>query len=216
MEENMQDNANETTQTEQSNSTEQRQEQEEKKHICFKNHCWKMCLGMIIAAFIGGFLASYFVIDQIMERSAHKYYAVPPHIIEQKMFNDMERDFRDNMRDIEKIMQKTHRPPIPKKPGIGISPIFTDQNIKVKSEFEDGIFSVSVNLKPFQGDEDKISYSVHGRKLTIFGKSVITKENGSEEIAFSQDFLLPDGADILNIKKYKDGKKLIISIPVRE
>ena len=29
-----------------------------------KKHCWKKCLAMVIAAFLGGFLAVYFVASQ--------------------------------------------------------------------------------------------------------------------------------------------------------
>lgn len=189
---------------------------EEQKYICFKNHCWKMCLGMIVAAFIGGFLAVYFVSDQIMERSVRQYFNVPPHIMEQKFLNDIDKSFRDDMKNIDKIFHKPHKLPKFKNPDIGITPIFMPDSVKVKSEFEDGNFNVTVSLKPFQGDENKINYSVQGRKLTVFGGSLINDGNTSEEIAFSHDFLLPKGADILHIRKYKDGKKLVISVPVRE
>ena len=38
----------------------------------------------------------------------------------------------------------------------------------------------------------------------------------NENVSFSQDFLLPANADINNITKTKDGKKLIISVPLKD
>ena len=73
---------------------------EEKKHICFKDHCWKMCLGMIVAAFIGGFLATYFVADQVIER-CHR-----DHFIKHNSFNDFDRNFEYNMKYIDKVIKK--------------------------------------------------------------------------------------------------------------
>ena len=205
---------NETPETIEVNETNEIKEQQ--KHICFKNHCWKMCLGMVIAAFIGGFLAVYFVTHQIMENSVRQYLYVYPYKMEQKFLNDMDKEFRADMRNIDKIFHKPHKLPKFKNHDIATTPIFMPDGVKVKSEFEDGNYNVKISLKPFQGDEDKISYSVIGRKLTVFGSSLINEGNSTQEISFSHDFLLPKGADILHIKKYKDGKKLVISVPVRE
>ena len=43
------------------------------------------------------------------------------------------------------------------------------------------------------------------------------KDGKTEQtVAFSHDFILPKGADTMHISKYKDGKKLVISVPVRD
>ncbi len=87
--------------------------------------------------------------------------------------------------------------------------------IKVKSEIEDNAFKVIVGLKPFQNDENKINYNVTQRKLTVFGNSQVNDKNKQEDISFTQDFILPENADITNISKTKDGSKLVISVPLK-
>ena len=82
--------------------------------------------------------------------------------------------------------------------------------------FVDDKFNVIVSLKPFQGDESKVNYNIQGRKLRVFGKSKVTDKDYEHDIEFSQDFILPENADTAKISKVKDGKKLIISVPLKE
>lgn len=189
---------------------------EQDKHICFESHCWKKCLAMVCAAFIGGFLAFYFVADQMM----HKYYRphFNPHQFERKMFDNMDRMYKQDMKAFEdafnmrgkfKKMKKLHEADF-------AMPVFMMDSVKIKTEFDDGKFNVIVGLKPFQDDENKVNYNVEGRKLTVFGSSEVKDKDFQHDVAFSQDFILPENADTANITKVKDGHKLIISVPVEE
>lgn len=212
------------------------------KHICFENHCWKMCLGMVIAAFLGGFLATYFVADQIAERQLYKFE--PKHVqIEHPLFDefediqkhqpdDMKRLFDfirnknlNNFQEFEDKWEKDfddnldreierHYKRIGKNPFEILS--FNSNEIKIKTKTDNDKYEVIVGLKPFQNDENKINYNLRGKKLTVFGNSEIKEKGKDESIAFSQDFILPDNAQTMGISKKKDGDKLIISVPLEK
>ena len=185
------------------------------RHICFENHCWKMCLAMVIAAFIGGFLAFYFVADQIMERK-YKNVRFHPKYIEHKIFDDFEKQYKRDVKSFEDMFEKhhkIHRDMLNNDFGM---PVFMMNAVKIKTELDDNNYNIVVGLKPFQGDDNKIQYKINGSKLTVFGESVVKDKNMEQDIAFSQDFILPDNADIDNIKRIKEGKNLVISIPLKD
>ena len=198
---------------------------EVRKHVCFENHCWKKCLAMVLASFLGGFLAFYFVADQVMYRQQMKMHHRPHHF-EKRMFDDIERIHHRQKHDIDKIFEDDMKA---FKEAFKINknferkmladygmPMFMMDTVKIRTEFNDNVYNVIVCLKPFQGDESKINYNVKGRKLTVFGKSQIKEKDYENDVSFSQDFILPENADISKVSKTKDGNKLIISIPMKE
>ena len=77
---------------------------QENRHVCFEKHCWKQCLGMVIAAFLGGFLAFYFVADQTMQR-LHHHHLNKPHRMEQRMFDDMHRMYKQDMKAFDDMFK---------------------------------------------------------------------------------------------------------------
>lgn len=182
----------------------------DEKHICFEKHCWKKCLAMVCAAFAGGFLAFYFVTDQVMHR-----YHFNPQRFEKRMFDDMERMYRNDIKAFEDSFNLRKKAKKMKHPEFAM-PAFMVDSIKVKTEFDDNKFNIITDLKPFQDDADKVNYNVAGRKLTVFGSSEVKDKDFENDIAFSQDFILPENADTANITKVKDGHKLIISVPLKE
>ena len=184
---------------------------EEKKHICFKNHCWKNCIATIIAAFLGGFLAMYFVTDQVMER-CHKDHLMLSGLSNIDDFNkniEFNRKYNEKMMKKQARQMKTHSP-------FATDTIFIFEPVKITSYFKDDDLNIVISLKEFQGDENKINYNISGNKLTVFGESKIRNGKKEEDIAFSHDHILPDNSDTANIKKVKAGDNLIISIPLRE
>lgn len=186
---------------------------EQRNNVCFENHCWKKCLAMIIAAFIGGFLAFYFVADQMM----YKYHInhFNPKKFEKRMFNDFEKSYKQDMKRFDDMLKKPVNMPKIKYNDFAM-PLFIMDAIKIKTEFDNNNFNVIVDSKPFQGDENKVNYNITGRKLTVFGESTVKDKEMEHDISFSQDFILPANADTANIKKIKDGKKIIISVPLKE
>lgn len=178
-----------------------------------EKNCKKRCFAAVAAAFLGGFLAVYFVADQIAERHFRDYGAYKNVQFDGRMFNDIEKMHAKEMKKIDKMMNEMRVPPF-----FGDDFIMKDivmNPIKVKSEIEDDSFKVIIGLKPFQNDENKINYNITARKLTVFGSSEINTKNKREKISFNQDFILPENADISAVSKIKDGNKLIISVPLK-
>ena len=91
---------------EENNLNQQQNNNEPKKHICFENHCWKKCLAMVIASFLGSFLAFYFVADQAMYRQQKH---IPPHHFEKRMFDDFERMHHKKQHDIDKMFESIEK-----------------------------------------------------------------------------------------------------------
>ncbi len=187
--------------------------------------CMKKCIAMVLAAFLGGFLAVYFVTDQIMERSFKKHYhpPMPPERFERNIYKDMDRMYKNDMKAFDEAFKKfdknfdKHMGKLPKfKHNELDMPFFITEPVNVRTEFDDNKFEVIVPLKPFNNDEKKINYNVSGRKLSVFGSSEVKDKDFSQNIQFSQDFILPENADIANISKEKDDNELIISVPVKQ
>lgn len=185
----------------------------ENRNVIPEKHCWKKCLGMLLAAFVGGFLAFYFVADQAMQR-IHYRHAFKHHNLERMMLDDMDRMYRQDMKAFDDMFKKNKKLKA-KHHDLGM-PFFMMDNVKIKTEFDDNKFNIIVCLKPFNGDESKVNYNVEGRKLTLFGSSQVKGDDFEQDVAFSQDYILPKNADIANITKEKDGNKLIISVPIKE
>ena len=193
---------------------------EDKPKSCLNNNCWKQCLAMTFAAFLGGLVAFYLVMDQMMERKFRHDNSFYPYHFEKRLAHDFDKQYRHDKKSFEKMLkhQREMQNDMMRK-DFWIPNITTDfmpEEVNIKTDFDDDKFEVKINLKPFQGDENKVNYNVRGRKLTVFGESQVKDKNTEENISFSQDFILPENADISNIQKIKDGKDLIISVPFKK
>ena len=213
----MEENENNNTENQEiQENTVNEEIKEEKKHVCFENHCWKMCLGMVLAAFAGAFLAVYFVSDQIMERQFKKHVPPVPHHVryERNPFEEMDRFdeiYEKNLRDFEQTFEHFKKFDTPSV-HMPVTPNFATDSVKIKTDINDNEFKITIGLKPFQNDENRINYNINGRKLTVYGDSHINDNGYEEDVSFSQDFILPENADIMNIIKKKHGDKLVISV----
>jgi hypothetical protein len=183
---------------------------EENKKVCFEGHCWKKCFALVCAAFLGGFLAFYFVADQML----YKFYRpqINPQKFEKRMFDDFEKMALDSRMPIDNNLKMNKKM---LKMQNGDSPAFLPEAVKIKTDFTDNKFNIIVGLKAFQDNEDKVNYKVTDRKITVFGSSEVKDKDYEREISFSQDFILPENADTTTITKTKEGHKLIISIPLK-
>lgn len=187
---------------------------EPKQNVCFESHCWKKCLAMICAAFLGGFLAFYFVTDQMMHKYSN-FHRFNPHKFERRLFDDVDRMYRNDIKAFEDAFRHNDFKPQMKHAKFPVSDFMMD-SVKIKTEFDDDKFKVIVGLKPFQDNADNINYNVNGRKLTVYGSSEVKDKIYVHDVSFSQDFILPENADISAITKTKDGHKLIISVPLKD
>lgn len=191
--------------------------EQKNRHVCFENHCWKKCLGAVIAAFIGGFLAVYFIADQMVQHN-YKMMLQHPQKFEKKLFNDVDKLYRRELKHFDDFFYNPRQDFAFAEfdDDFAKLPLFMNDSVKVNTSYDSDKFNVIIGLKPFNGDENKINYNVAGRKLTVFGKSKVQDDNFEQDIAFSQDFFLPQNADILKISKVKKGNKLIISVPLKK
>lgn len=175
----------------------------------WQNDCWKKCLLIAFFAFLGGFLATYFVMDQMIEKQFKRHANMfQPKIIERQIFNDFDKIYKKEMKELDRIQKKFEN-----YNNIAM-PIQMIDSVKIKSEIDDGNYEITVDLKPFNNDENKIKYAINGKKITVYGNSQVKDNYYEEDISFSQDFLLPKNADTTKIKQIKEFNKLIISIPL--
>lgn len=195
-----------------SNMEENNNNQENNKYSVHECHCWKKSLVIALGAFLGSFLAFYFIADQMAERTLiHNFN---PYKYEKRMIKDIERMYKQDMKAFDDSFNFDKK--FINKHQNFITPVFMPDTVKIQTEYDDNKFNVIVGLKEFQNDENKIKYTVKGRKLTVFGNNEVKDKDFEHDISFSQDFVLPENADTTNISKIKDGNKVIISVPVKE
>lgn len=212
---------------------------ESKKARC----SWKECLCMMLAAFLGGFLAVYFVTDQFFYRH-YKMHHFSPDRFERRMMKDFNKMYEHNKKAFEHDFDRLNKnfddgfgfkfkevpddfdffddgaPDYKSAGGEYVQNPFKlkdtlMEGVKIKTEIEKDEYKIIVDLKAFQGDESRINYNISGRKLTVFGSSKVKDKRFEQDIAFSQDFLLPYNADTAYIKKKKDGNSLVIEVPLK-
>jgi len=174
---------------------------------------WKEFLCLLIAAFLGGFLAIYVVTDQVLYRNYKKNY-ITPERIHRQMIKDFDREFERGTREFERNFNRIEKD-LKKDFNPFFIPDMKFDGVNIKTEIDNDDYKVIIDLKAFNGDDSRIQYNVLGRKLTVFGSSKVKDKKFEQDIAFSQDFLLPDNAVISKIKKEKNGNKLIIEVPLK-
>ncbi|MBR6163917.1 Hsp20/alpha crystallin family protein [bacterium] len=185
----------------------------EPKHQCMKNDCWKKCLAMTLAAFLGGFLAVYFVADNFYH---HKMKHNRFHKIQR--FNNYDDSFyfrpefdRKQLRMIENEQAKMLKD-FEKTPW-SMVPMFANP-VKVKAFYDNDTFKVVVDTKNFDKKDSKIEYKINGRKLTVSGKSEVKDKGYESDVEFSQDIILPEKVNSVEAKVSQDENNWVLSIPV--
>lgn len=221
------------------NNTENNQNntQEPIKETKVNDNHWKECFGMLIAAFLGGFLAMYFVADQVFDRH-HAPRPFYPDRFEKQMMKDFEKMYERDMKafehdfdtfgfDMNKNEKKFKffgsdftKSGKEQKPWAAVInsfdlPDMPNDSVNIKTEIDNDDYKIKIGLTPFNGDDSRINYNLKDKKLTVYGNSTIKDKNFEQDIAFSQDFILPKNADTKKIKREKDGNNLVIEIPLK-
>ena len=193
----------------------EKQETEIKSESCCRKNLTKICVVSVFAAFLGGFLATYFVIDQLAERKFYNSYKHAQRM-EKLIFDDADRMYKREKKNFDKFFNdKNFRMPDTLEHGFTF-PEYPDNAVKIETNYDSDKFDVIIGLKPFNDDENKIKYNISGRKLTVSGESQINDKGYKEEIAFSQDFILPNNAQKDAIQKIKENNQLILSVPLKK
>lgn len=161
--------------------------EEEKKHHLLK------ILGIILATFIGAFLAFYLAVDITLHRLLSPEYNIRKM---EKILQKQEKHFR-NFDD--KILEHPFEPKM--------APMLVNL---VK---EPGEYKVVVDLKPFDNNEQNIKVQLNDNIVTISGEMDKNTKHEEKIINFTQSFSLDEDVIPVKMTKEKKGSKYIITIP---
>ena len=156
---------------------------EERKHYLLK------VIGIIIATFIGAFLAFYLAVDLTLNRMLNPEYQI--------------KKLEKTMHKIEKFDDKMMENPFVPK----MSPMLVNL---VK---EPDMYKVIVDLKPLGNNENNIDVNLKDNIITISGDMQKKELSGEKIMNFSQSFYLDEKLISNKISKETKGNKFIITIP---
>ena len=156
-----------------------------------KHHLLKV-VGVIIATFLGAFLAFYLAVDLTLNRMLNPEYQI--------------KKLEKTMHKIEKFDDKMMENPFVPR----MSPMLVNL-VKEASEYK-----VLVDLKPLGDDEKNVDVSLKDNVITISGDMQQKELRGERIMNFSQSFYLDEELITNKISKERKGNKYIITIPFEE
>ncbi len=153
-----------------------------------KHHLLKV-IGVIIATFLGAFLAFYLAVDLTLNRMFNPEYQI--------------RKIEKSMNNIQKFDEKMMENPFVPK----MSPMLVNL-VKEANEYK-----VIIDLKPLGDDDKNVDVKLDNNIVTVSG-DMEKKELGGEKLMnFSQSFYLDEKLLPNKIVKEKKGNKYIVTIP---
>ena len=156
-----------------------------------KHHLLKV-IGVIIATFLGAFLAFYFAVDLTLNRMFNPEYQI----------RKMERTMNNIQKFDEKMMES---PFVPK-----MSPMLVNL-VKEPNEYK-----VIVDLKSLGDDEKNVDVKLDNNMVTISGDMQKKELRGEKIMNFSQSFYLDEKLIPNKIIKERKGNKYIVTIPFED
>lgn len=156
-----------------------------------KHHLLKV-IGVIIATFLGAFLAFYFAVDLTLNRMFNPEYQI----------RKMERTMNNIQKFDEKMMES---PFVPK-----MSPMLVNL-VKEPNEYK-----VIVDLKSLGDDEKNVDVKLDNNMVTISGDMQKKELKGEKNMNFSQSFYLDEKLIPNKIIKERKGNKYIVTIPFED
>lgn len=176
----------------------------------------------VLAIFLGSFLASYIIFGRTPK---------PPHIVffsrptpPNEFFEDDEtfyqmnkalenqQKFLDKMnKDFESSMNQTFAPvnKVALRPKKALNKVSTG----MKTEETKDYYKITMDLRPFNNDENNVKVSVKDNTVSISAKYKSKEKNSFSSADFSQSLTLPVKIEDDDIKKQKQGNFLVITIP---
>ena len=153
-----------------------------------KHHLLKV-IGVIIATFLGAFLAFYLAVDLTLNRMFNPEYQI--------------RKIEKSMNNIQKFDEKMMENPFVPK----MSPMLVNL-VKEANEYK-----VIIDLKPLGDDDKNVDVKLDNNIVTVSG-DMEKKELGGEKLMnFSQSFYLDEKLLPNKIVKEKKGNKYIVTSP---
>ena len=156
-----------------------------------KHHLLKV-IGVIIATFLGAFLAFYFAVDLTLNRMFNPEYQI----------RKMERTMNNIQKFDEKMMES---PFVPK-----MSPMLVNL-VKEPNEYK-----VIVDLKSLGDDEKNVDVKLDNNIVTISGDMQKKELRGEKIMNFSQSFYLDEKLIPNKIIKERKGNNYIVTIPFED
>ena len=153
-----------------------------------KHHLLKV-IGVIIATFLGAFLAFYLAVDLTLNRMFNPEYQI--------------RKMEKTMNNIQKFDEKMMESPFVPK----MSPMLVNL-VKEPNEYK-----VIVDLKSLGDDEKNVDVKLDNNMVTISGDMQKKEVRGEKIMNFSQSFYLDEKLIPNKIIKERKGNKYIVTIP---
>lgn len=160
--------------------------QEENKHHLLR------VIGVIIATFLGAFLAFYLAVDLTLNRMFNPEYQI--------------RKMEKTMNNIQKFDERMMENPFVPK----MSPMLVNL-VKEANEYK-----VIVDLKPLGDDDKNINVKLDNNIVTVSGDMQKKELQGEKIMNFSQSFYLDEKLLTNKIVKERKGNKYIVTIPFEE
>ncbi len=158
-----------------------------------KQHSWLKTLGIILATFIGAFLAFYLAINLTINRMLSPEYHINRM---EKMMQKQERSFR---KFEDKMMENPFEPKM--------APMLVNL-VKEPNEYK-----IIVDLKPLGGNEKNVNVKYDNKMITVFGEMEKSTKHEEKIMNFSQSYYLNEDVNIDKMTKEKKNNKYIITIP---
>jgi len=169
-----------------------------------KNNTKKFLIALgagFVALFLGALVAFYLVLSQFTKNINISYStnsAYANDFTDQNIFNDIDRQFNSVLKNM------------PQHENFNI----IDSHSSVKTEDNPNEYKVSVDLKPFGGDEKNVNIKIQGNRVIISA----TYKNGKDKNQFSsssfyQSFSVPGKVDPSKIIKKREADILTVIVP---
>ncbi len=162
---------------------------------CAENKKWIKYLLICLSAFLGAYLAVYYIVDQVR----HEYYS--PFM----RFDNLDKVFREQEKafdDFEKTTMNFNVEMLGKTP------------VDIETIKNDDVYKVIIDLKGFNNDEKNIKLDIKQDRLSISGESLKKDKNSQSEYSFSQNFSLPEKIDVNKVTKEKVDDKYVLTLPI--
>lgn len=153
-----------------------------------KHHLLKV-IGVIIATFLGAFLAFYLAVDLTLNRMFNPEYQI--------------RKIEKSMNNLQKFDEKMMESPFVPK----MAPMLVNL-VKEANEYK-----VIVDLKPLGDDDKNVDVKLDNNIITVSGDMQKKELRGEKIMNFSQSFYLDEKLLPNKIVKEKKGNKYIVTIP---
>lgn len=164
---------------------------------------WIKYLMIAFGAFLGAFLAVYFVVDVTIHRF---FYPPSPAFFDSR---DIDKMIEQQSKDMDKFAS------VQTFPNPFLNP-FAAGPVKVQTFEDDDSYKVVVDLRPFNGDEKNIVVKARPHKVSIEGKYDFKNKHAQKDVSFSQSFSLPEEIEVDKVTKEKKGNSYIITLPFED